>query len=90
MIPTLQFRWYSTRNEVTAEMVKAEQKRTDDSMMECKKRLIAETKPVLQQFFDTSGPNCPDEFLADGGVWKDIELVVNVTPAPGAKKTPKP
>lgn len=70
MIPTTKLRWYVQRNSnITADMVVAERDRTNDPMMVCKKRLINETQPRLQQFF---------KFFEDEeiGCWEDVETVI--------------
>lgn len=79
MLPTMQFRWFSTSNEVTAEMVRAGVERSGDATMVCKTRLAATTKPVLQQWFVVEGWEHQD-YIDEGGVWEDVPFVVEKTP----------
>lgn len=58
----IELRWLITRNKVTVEMVLAERDRTGDSVTIRKARLVNETKPILQQYFD--------------GKWIDIPLAI--------------
>lgn len=65
----MQFRWYSTINAVTTEMVRDEQARSDDPLMKCKQRLEAKSAPVLQQMHRAG----------DGSeVWVAVESVIEV------------
>lgn len=87
MQPTFQLRFFSQINQVTADMVRQEQARTDEPMMVCKKNLQAATQPVLQQWFAAEKGDAP-EIVADGGQWQDIPVVRQVNPAPESTSVP--
>lgn len=68
-VPTLKFRWWSQKIQITAYQVRLEAARTNESRMTCKTRLSTETKPVLQQWFNA---------VAGSGEWRDVPFVVDV------------
>lgn len=79
LVATMSFRWFSTINQISMDMVLAERARTDEPLMVCKKRLEGATTPVLQQWF-AARSNEESQNSEDAGEWRDIPVVLQLIP----------